>query len=507
MDYFRAYSLSSDDGIAAAWDSQIAGASAIPSLRQLIAQRGAELFPEFSKRYAEIRALPRSARRALQRKLAASRELANIPAEWRRKLAYSLAGAALLLALGAKAQAGTINVGSGCTLASAITSANNGSNSGGCTGATTSPNTIVLAKSSQTLTAVDNSGTYGPSGTPVITSDITIEGHGSKIARKSKAAFRLFTITTGALTLNNSTLSGGSADKGGAIAVYGGSLYIHDCTITGNNATSYGGGIYIYDGVVTIDPTTISKNTAFSGGGIMNVYGSLTISNSTITGNRAQNGGGIVNQVGTLDIEDNTVISKNAAPYGGGIFNIAVAPNNSTHPSTVETHSSTITGNKSVGGGSGGYGAGIWSAGGKAEVDVLDGTVISKNISGAGGGGGIANFSGKVHVYDSTVTGNKTVAAGGGIFSFNTGGYADVNEIKVDNSTISLNIAATYGGGGIFVQDSPLTLTNSTISSNKTSGKGGGVFAYSSTYNNFATDGDTFFKNVAGHGDPDFHHQ
>lgn len=60
--------------------------------------------------------------------------------------------------------------------------------------------------------------------------------------------------------------------------------------------------------------------------------------------------------------------------------------------------------------------------------------------------------------------------------------------------------------GGIFAQDSPLTVTNSRISGNKTSGKGGGIFSYSSTHNNFAADGDTFFKNVAGHGDADFYY-
>ena len=79
MDYFQSYSLSSDAGIVAAWDAEVATVEDIPSLRTLIAERGAEIFPEFAKRYAEIRALPRSARRALQRQLAASRDVA-IPA-------------------------------------------------------------------------------------------------------------------------------------------------------------------------------------------------------------------------------------------------------------------------------------------------------------------------------------------------------------------------------------------------------------------------------------------
>jgi hypothetical protein len=511
MDYFRSTSIASDSGIVAAWDSQLAAAAEVPSLRRMLAERGAAVFPEFAKRYAEIRALPRSARRALQRKLAASRDLANIPAEWRRRLAYSIAGAALLLVLeNAPAQSATINVGVGCTLAQAITSSNNHIAVGSCTQGTGVDTIVLPAKSKQTLTTGISTVGYGATGLPTIasTSNITIEGNGSKISRKSQTAFRLITVASGGtLTLKNATLSGGSTDKGGAIGVFGGTLNIQDCIITGNTAKYYGGGIYIYDGIATIDPTTISKNTARVGGGIMSFYSSLTISNSTITGNRASYGGGIFNQAGTLVIEDNTVISKNSANYGGGIDNVALgkSPNPPARDSKVEIHASTITGNKSVGGSSGGYGAGIFSSGEQAEVDVLEGSVISKNISGAGGGGGIGNIAGKVHVYDSTITGNKTVFAGGGIFSFHPD-FVGTNEVKVDNSTISKNVASTYGGGGIFVENGPLTLTNSTISSNKTSGKGGGVFTYSSTYNNFATDGDTFFKNVAGHGYADFFH-
>jgi hypothetical protein len=513
MDYFRSHALSSDDGIVAAWES-VATTEEIPSLRQVIAARGAELFPEFSKRYAEIRALPRNARRALQRRLADSRELATIPHEWRRKLAYSVAGAALLLALSnnnADAFVSIINVGPGCTLTQAIESSNNHSVVGSCTQGTGTDTIVLPAKSTQTLTTGISTVDYGATGLPTIasTSNITIEGNGSKISRKSKTAFRLITVASGGtLTLKHATLSGGSADKGGAIGVFGGSLYIEDCTITGNTAKYYGGGIYIYDGIATIDPTTISKNTARVGGAIMSFYSSLTISNSTITGNRASYGGGIANQAGTLVIEDNSIISKNSANYGGGINNLAVgkSPNPPARDSKVEIHASTITGNKSVGGNSGGYGAGIFSNGEQAEVDVLEGSVISKNISGAGGGGGIANIAGEVHVYDSTVTGNKTVFAGGGIFSFHPD-FVGTNEVKVNNSTISSNVASIYGGGGIFVQNGPLTLIESTISSNKTSGKGGGVFTYSSTYNNFAADGDTFLKNVAGHGGADFYHK
>ena len=68
MNYFQSYSLPADAGVVAAWDSEIARAKKVPPLARLIAERGAELYPEFAKRYAEVRA-PRIAEttRALAR--------------------------------------------------------------------------------------------------------------------------------------------------------------------------------------------------------------------------------------------------------------------------------------------------------------------------------------------------------------------------------------------------------------------------------------------------------
>src|SRR5262249_11485504 len=111
MDYFHSHSLPSSAGIVAAWDSQLAAAKEIPSLRRMLAERGSGIFPEFAARYAEIRALPRSARRSWHRRLGRSNDL-TLPAEWRRRLAYSIAGAALLLALSQApaADAGSITV-------------------------------------------------------------------------------------------------------------------------------------------------------------------------------------------------------------------------------------------------------------------------------------------------------------------------------------------------------------------------------------------------------------
>src|SRR5258706_8573112 len=142
MNYFDLYSSYPDSTIAAAWDSQVKEADQTPWLTDSLTECGEELFARFAACYAELRALPRGARRALQRRIARSTDLAAILPEYlhsgrrlQHRMAWSLAGAALLLALGQQvATAATITVTTNnpniisdgqCSLIEAIVNANN----------------------------------------------------------------------------------------------------------------------------------------------------------------------------------------------------------------------------------------------------------------------------------------------------------------------------------------------------------------------------------------------
>src|SRR5215471_18204387 len=100
MNYLNLPSSYPDPTIAAAWDSQAKEADKTPWLADTLTERGGELFARFATCYAE--------RRALQRQLARSSGLAAILPEYlqqggrrlQHRMAWSLAGAALLLALG-----------------------------------------------------------------------------------------------------------------------------------------------------------------------------------------------------------------------------------------------------------------------------------------------------------------------------------------------------------------------------------------------------------------------
>src|SRR5689334_9859299 len=119
------------------------------------------------------------------------------------------------------------------------------------------------------LTSADN----GENGLPVITTRIGVNGNGATIAGNS-SDFRIFEVDGpgGNLSLQNVTITGGSADIGGGIENAGGTLTLNHSQVTGNAATIAGGGITS----ATFDPSSVAK---------------LTLNNSSVS-NNAQTAGG-----------------------------------------------------------------------------------------------------------------------------------------------------------------------------------------------------------------------
>jgi hypothetical protein len=426
MNYFDLYSSYPDHTITAAWDCQMTEATQTPWLKELLLRRGSELFPRFAECYAELRVLPRSARRALQRQIARSSEPAAIFPEWlqcggRRELQYklarSLAGAALLLALWqGMASAATITVTTKdsrvrpdgqCSLIEAIVNANADAAFFSDCEPGSGPDTIVLPAKANVSVRAQYDNTYGPTGLPLITSQITIEGNGARI-RGQGNAFRLFAVgNSGDLALQNVNLSGGSSFNGGGVF---------------NNGT------------LTIQDSTISGNT---GDGVSN-HGSLTIENSTISGNK--NGAGVSN--GGLVLRNS---ASSQSPFKTGPFCF---------------HYYSFY-----------YYSGVYCYYNYSGALTITNSTISKNS-----GGGISNKSGTVTIANSNIAGNNGFLGG----VFNSGGshdlygnYIPAGDLSIANSTISKNYAQR--GGGIFNRGT-FTIENSTISGNKAGDDGGGIF-------------------------------
>ena len=348
MNYFEDRSSYRDQIITAAWDSQVRACSGNSWLKNLLLRRGGDLFPRFAACYAELRALPRNARRALQHRIARSRELAEIfpqPLEssgLQQKLSRSMAGAALLMALAqGVATAATITViakdprvrpDGQCSLIEAIVNANADAAFFSDCPAGDGADTIVLPAKANLAVRDVYDDTYGPTGLPLITSSITIQGNGARIRRQGQLAFRLLTVSkAGNLTIEDADVSHGLLNRGAGI-LNKGILAIRNSTISGNLGTGVQN-----QGTLTIEHSTISGN---QGSGVQNgdfgssynvnsvsslkpgafcsysppyndfygysppgvhcfyVYlGALTISNSTIS----KNGTGVFNQSGVVN--------------------------------------------------------------------------------------------------------------------------------------------------------------------------------------------------------------
>ncbi|MEM6362931.1 MAG: DUF4347 domain-containing protein, partial [Planctomycetota bacterium] len=141
-----------------------------------------------------------------------------------------------------------------------------GGNSGGSQGAG------VFVSSGRTLTATD-----------VIFSNNTSTFKGGHI------------LADGDINLTRVAMFGGSATRGGAIAIDGGVANLTNVTISGNTATSSdgGAGIHLDSGTINLVHSTIANNTATSGpgGGIDVNGGTLNASYSIIADNTSASGG------------------------------------------------------------------------------------------------------------------------------------------------------------------------------------------------------------------------
>jgi predicted outer membrane repeat protein len=348
------------------------------------------------------------------------------------------------------------------------------------------------------LTTPDN----GENGLPAVTSQIVMNGNGATIDGTGSVRILEVDGPSGSLTLQNVTLTGGSADFGGAIANMGGTVSLNHTQVTGNTATEAGGGI----ASATFDPSSVAKLTlnqssvsdnaqtvdgndgGLGGGGIVNLIGTATVNRSQVNGNTAQGfvGGGIasgdyMNFTDTSSVLtiNGSQVDGNTAPNagGGGVQNLL---------GSVTVNNSEVNGNSSLNGGGISSGSGGNPPPATSHLTVnnsrVDGnTATAVLVPGEGppiAGGGIAN-GGDASLNNSEVDNNTASHVSGA-------GIVNHGKMTVNNSKVNGNVAAGSGvvasGGGIVNAQGPpgtietvLTINNSQVNDNRAGGDGGGI--------------------------------
>jgi hypothetical protein len=166
-------------------------------------------------------------------------------------------------------------------------------------------------------------GTITPANTLDITHNLIIDGAGNRITVNG-GGLRVFMIEIGKVDINGLTITGGiapSSASGGGIFNKG-FLSLDNSTVTGNSADNSAGIYNDITATMVMSGDTVNNNTATAsvGGGIGNV-GTLEIINCTIAANKANRGGGIAN-TGVLGVINSTVAFNTvtgAGADGGGI--------------------------------------------------------------------------------------------------------------------------------------------------------------------------------------------
>lgn len=396
---------------------------------------------------------------------------------WTQQTGLTLAGAALLLALGRyPVRANTIIVADGqvgisdngqCSLIEALVNAND-TNSGlvydDCAAGDPAGVDAVSLPQDSNFLLTQSLATYydSPTALPLIESAITIEGNGATIGRDptAEAQFRLFAVSSsGALALNELHLLEGYASGnygGGAIINGGGEVRLTATELIGNTAAHAGGGIYnTHDGVVTISGGTLAGNAAVFGGGVSTYGGYLTIDGSELLGNRASSGGGGVHALvlgpppqprppqDTVTLVDALLDGNTAETYGGGVY--------------IFQTSATITSSTFRNNSSQYHGGGADFHTDNSYITIEGSTFIENTAS--SNGGGIATVGANMTLHNSTISGNSA-AYGGGL-------YIGASNSVITQTTVDDNIALLAGGGVRVLAGSELVMTNSTVSGNR----------------------------------------
>ncbi len=282
-----------------------------------------------------------------------------------------------------------------CSLREAIIAAN----------ASPGPDTITLQIGIYALSIPGRNEHASATGDLDITGDLTMGGAGAALTVIDGGALdRVFDVTEsitvqvsglavqggdsadqdgggirnlGALTLNDTSVSGNHADDAGGINNLG-ALTLINSTVGGNQADDAGGGIFNHQGAaLTLTGSTVSGNSSgFSAGGISN-FETLALTNSTVSGNTTGGNGGGISNFGGATITNSTISGNSTAFFdGGGISN----------EGALSMASSTLSDNSA-----GGLGGGIFNYQGTVTIKN---TIIASSASGGDCGGDAVVSSG-----------------------------------------------------------------------------------------------------------------
>jgi CSLREA domain-containing protein len=273
---------------------------------------------------------------------------------------------------------------------------------------------------------------------------------------------------------------------------------VRGLTVRGGRRSGGGGMVVDNDANVTLRDMQIRNNESVDapGGGILALRrGRVALINVDVTDNVATGANGLG---GGVAVQDSSLMAMTGGRLANDESRVSNGGGARVFNGALTLDSVTLSGNRAPATANGGVGAGIFTDGPRAVLQLVNSTV-SDNIAGVAGGGlsvrggttvtltgttfranraplggGIEIGNSNATVVNSTIAANVVTSRGGGVFVFGTGQWTQ------QGGAIRENVAGNNGGGGLWAQESAVvSLTNVQVRENRASGggaSGGGIW-------------------------------
>lgn len=245
---------------------------------------------------------------------------------------------------------------------------------------------------------------------------------------------------------------------GGGVLVLNKATFVMSGGIISGCTADVGGGLAASDSTINIKGGTISGCKGLLGGGLYVDNSAIEISGGVISGCKEIGAGGGLYVVGsTLNIKGGIISECSAVDGGGGLY--------AKNKSTINISGGIISGCEGL------LGGGLYAN--NSTVTITDGTISRCNV---GAGGGLyATNSSKITIRGGTISECSTTldsGKGGGL-------YAEDSTITISGGRIENN-KATHGGGVALtkstVKKDEQPIRNWTVVGNKAYKTGGGIW-------------------------------
>ncbi|WP_462315591.1 C1 family peptidase [Methanobrevibacter sp.] len=340
-----------------------------------------------------------------------------------------------------------------------------------------------------------NNETDDSKGIVISKDNFVLNGDGHTIDANNQS--RIFNITANNVTLSNLILTGGNADKGGAIYATG-SLTLNNVTFADNYASKQGGAVGLYgDVTLNCNNSQFTDNYADAGSSIFVEKGKLNIYNTDLSSKVFNRYSQIVAFKNSIIYVENVTFINSSSSYATALFFKSVKSAKIKDSKFINLKANLTAGAIGLRNGGELYienceftNTTSTNNGGAVFVDIIGefdetgNVTLTDNIfrdTYSGFGGAYVQLGGKLLLNNSEFINNHATFNGGAVYLSYTD--AEIDNCNFTSNGVELNDQdyPTYGGAVLF--DMATVIINNVNFINNTASAGSAIYAYDTSYN------------------------